>query len=141
MTWHAIVEWIRLPLVILALLQIAVATGLAETRLPVAHFAASPAFTLSIDSAAEFREGLGLWPIVARVDYADDAILRGRVELADPGVVATDVRVLIETRGGLHRSDACEIGDKTTIGAEGPVVSSDPRTCYFYADLRRRLHR
>jgi len=115
---------------------VAAATGLTQTRLPIAHFAAPRAFTLSVETASEFRERPGLWPIVDRVDYPDDAVLRGRVEFATPAADATHFQVLVEAPGGLRRLDACDIGDKTTIGADGPNVSVDRRTCYFYVDLR-----
>src|SRR6478752_2091518 len=75
------------------------------------------------------RNAPGPWPVVGRVDYADDAILRGRAEFADPGKDVSGYRVLIASPGGARRWDSCDTGDKTIIVAGELRVVHDPQTC------------
>lgn len=94
--------------------------GWVRTVAPVAAPLASGNLLVELE-AADFREGMGLWPIVSTVTYPNVGPIRGKIRNRAGGERRTDYKITISSQTGITREIRCfrEFND----------------ACYFYADL------
>lgn len=94
--------------------------GWVRTVAPVADPLVSGSLIIELETA-DFRQRIGLWPIVSTVTYPNVGPIRGQIRNRAEGERSTDYKITISSRAGVTREVRC--------------LRDYHDACYFYADL------
>jgi len=94
--------------------------GWVRTIAPVAPPLASGNLLLELE-AADFRQSIGLWPILSNVTYPNAGPIRGQIRNRAGGANRTDYEITISSRRGMQSKVRC--------------FPDFHDACYFHADL------